>query len=94
MTRHPLPLIGYILPLSNAHVQIVSLCHCQTGLPAVQNCPTENVWSIMKHKIQQWRPQTVEQLKQEWKRIPPTTHRQLVPSVPKRLLSVAKGKGM
>uniref|UniRef100_A0A3B4BSZ1 Tc1-like transposase DDE domain-containing protein n=1 Tax=Pygocentrus nattereri TaxID=42514 RepID=A0A3B4BSZ1_PYGNA len=36
----------------------------------------ENVWHIMKHKIQQRSPQTVEQLKlyikQEWERIPPT----------------------
>uniref|UniRef100_A0AAR2IMB0 Tc1-like transposase DDE domain-containing protein n=1 Tax=Pygocentrus nattereri TaxID=42514 RepID=A0AAR2IMB0_PYGNA len=34
--------------------------------------PIENVWHIMKRKIRQWRPRTVEQLKlyikQEWER--------------------------
>ena len=59
--------------------------------------PIENVWRIMKRKIQQRRPRTVEQLKlyikQEWERIPPTKLQQLVSSVPKRLLSVVKRKG-
>ena len=59
--------------------------------------PIENVWRIMKRKIRQRRPRTVEQLKlyikQEWERIPPTKLQQLVSSVPKRLLSVVKRKG-
>ena len=59
--------------------------------------PIENVWRIMKRKIRQRRPRTVEQLKlyikQEWERIPPTKLQQWVSSVPKRLLSVVKRKG-
>ena len=59
--------------------------------------PIENVWRIMKRKIRQRRPRTVEQLKlyikQEWERIPPTKLQQLVSSVPKHLLSVVKRKG-
>uniref|UniRef100_A0AAR2K5U3 Tc1-like transposase DDE domain-containing protein n=1 Tax=Pygocentrus nattereri TaxID=42514 RepID=A0AAR2K5U3_PYGNA len=60
--------------------------------------PIENVWCVMKHKIRQLRPRTVEQLKlyikQEWERIPPTKLQQLVSLVPKRLLSVVKRKVM
>ena len=59
--------------------------------------PIENVWHIMKRKIQQRRLWTVEQLKlyikQEWERIPPEKLQKLVSSVPKRLLSVVKRKG-
>ena len=53
--------------------------------------PIENVWRIMKRKIRQRRPRTVEQLKlyikQEWERIPPEKLQKLVSSVPKRLLN-------
>lgn len=59
--------------------------------------PIENVWRIMKRKIRQRRPRTVEQLKlyikQEWGRIPPDKLQKLVSSLPKRLLSVVKRKG-
>ena len=59
--------------------------------------PIENVWRIMKRKIAQRRPRTVEQLKlyikQEWERIPPENLQKLVSSVPKRLLNVIKRKG-
>ena len=58
--------------------------------------PTENVWYIMKHKIQQ-RAQTVEHLKlyikQEWERILPSKLEQLVSLVPKCLLIVVKRTG-
>ena len=59
--------------------------------------PIENVWRIMKRKIAQRRPRTVEQLKlyikQEWERIPPENLQKLVSSVPKCLLNVIKRKG-
>ena len=59
--------------------------------------PIENVWHIMKRKIRQRRPRTVEQLKlyikQEWERIPSEKLQKLVSSVPNRLVSVVKRKG-
>lgn len=59
--------------------------------------PIENVWRIMKRRIRQRRPYTVEQLKlyikEEWERIPPAKLKELVSSVPRRLLSVVKRRG-
>ena len=59
--------------------------------------PIENVWRIMKRRIRQRWPRTVEQLKscihQEWAKIPLAKLQQLIPSVPKRLQSVIKRKG-
>ena len=53
------------------HVACIE-CVCLTGLPAVQICPIENVWRIIKRRIRQLRPRTVEQLKscihQEWEK--------------------------
>lgn len=50
------------------------------------------VWGIMKRKIRQRKPQTVQQekssIKQEWERISSTKLQQLESSVPRRLLSV------
>ena len=48
---------------------------CLTGLPSSPDLsPIENVWRIMKRRIRQRRPRTVEQLKscihQEWAKIP------------------------
>ncbi|KAL6463867.1 hypothetical protein MHYP_G00282580 [Metynnis hypsauchen] len=77
--------------LHSKRVRILDWPACSPDLS-----PIENVWRIMKHKIQQRRPRTVEQLKlyikQEWERIPPTKLQQLVSSVPRRLLSVVKMK--
>ena len=59
--------------------------------------PIENVWRIMKRRIGQWRPQTVEQLKacmrQEWAKIPLAKRQQWISSVPKQLQSMIKRKG-
>ncbi len=57
--------------------------------------PIENIWRIIKRKMRQRRPKTVEQLeaciRQEWDNIP--ILEQLVSSVPRRLQTVIKRRG-
>lgn len=59
--------------------------------------PIENIWRIIKRKMQQRRPKTVEQLeafiRQEWDNIPIPKLEQLVSSVPRRLQTVIKRRG-
>ena len=59
--------------------------------------PIENIWHIMKQKIRQRRPRTVEQLesyiRQEWDNIPLPKLQQLVSSVPRCLRTVVKRRG-
>uniref|UniRef100_A0A9J7YZN5 Tc1-like transposase DDE domain-containing protein n=1 Tax=Cyprinus carpio carpio TaxID=630221 RepID=A0A9J7YZN5_CYPCA len=58
--------------------------------------PIENIWCIIKRKMRQRRPKTVEQLeaciRQKWDSIPIPKLEQLV-SVPRRLQTVIKGRG-
>ncbi len=57
----------------------------------------ENIWRIIKRKMRQRRPKTVEQLeaciRQEWDNIPIPKLEQLVSSVPRRLQTVIKRRG-
>ncbi len=59
--------------------------------------PIENIWLIIKRKMRQRRPKTVEQLeaciRQEWDNIPIPKLEQLVSSVPRRLQTVIKRRG-
>ncbi len=59
--------------------------------------PIENIWRIIKRKMRQRRPKTVEQLeaciRQEWDNIPIPKLVQLVSSVPRRLQTVIKRRG-
>ena len=59
--------------------------------------PIENIWRIIKRKVRQRRPKTVEQLeaciRQEWDNIPIHKLEQLVSSVHRRLQSVIKRRG-
>ncbi len=59
--------------------------------------PIENIWCIIKRKMRQRRPKTVEQLeaciRQEWDDIPIPKLEQLVSSVPRRLQTVIKRRG-
>ncbi len=54
--------------------------------------PIENIWRIIKRKMRQRRPKTVEQL-EEWDNIPIPKLEQLVSSVPRRLQTVIKRRG-
>ncbi|MBN3294693.1 TCB1 transposase, partial [Polypterus senegalus] len=59
--------------------------------------PIENIWRIIKRKVRQRRPKTIEQLeaciRQEWESIPISKLEKLVSSVPRRLLSVVRRRG-
>uniref|UniRef100_A0A8C1ZAB2 Tc1-like transposase DDE domain-containing protein n=1 Tax=Cyprinus carpio TaxID=7962 RepID=A0A8C1ZAB2_CYPCA len=59
--------------------------------------PIENIWCIIKRKMRQRRPKTVEQLeaciRQEWDNIPIPKLEELVSSVPRRLQTVIKRRG-
>ncbi len=59
--------------------------------------PIENIWRIIKRKMLQRRPKTIEQLeaciRQEWDNIPIPKLEQLVSSVPRRLQTVIKIRG-
>ncbi len=59
--------------------------------------PIENIWRIIKRKMRQRRPKTVEQLeaciRQEWDNIPIPKLEQLVSSVPRPLQTVIKRRG-
>ncbi len=59
--------------------------------------PIESIWHIIKRKMRQRRPKTVEQLeaciRQEWDNIPIPKLEQLVSSVPRRLQTVIKRRG-
>src|SRR5215469_4948932 len=59
--------------------------------------PIENLWRILKRRVAQFRPKTIEQLRtlllREWQNIKPELTEKLVLSMPKRLESVIKLKG-
>ena len=59
--------------------------------------PIENIWRIIKRKVRQRRPKTIEQLeaciRHEWESIPISKLEKLVSSVPRRLLSVVRRRG-
>ncbi len=59
--------------------------------------PIENIWPIIKRKIHQRRPRTLQQLetyiRQEWDQIPRTKLQKLVTSKPRRLQTVLKRRG-
>uniref|UniRef100_A0A9J8DBY7 Tc1-like transposase DDE domain-containing protein n=1 Tax=Cyprinus carpio carpio TaxID=630221 RepID=A0A9J8DBY7_CYPCA len=59
--------------------------------------PIENIWRVIKRKMRQRRPKTVEQLeaciRQEWDNIPIPKLEQLVSSVPRHLQTVIKRRG-
>ncbi len=59
--------------------------------------PIENIWRIIKRKIHQKRPQTLQQLetyiRQEWDQIPTPKLQKLITSMPRCLQTVLKRRG-
>ncbi len=59
--------------------------------------PIENIWRIIKWKICQRRPQTLQQLetyiRQEWDQIPTPKLQKLITSMPRHLQTVLKRRG-
>ncbi len=59
--------------------------------------PIENIWRIIKRKIRQRRPWTLQQLetyiRQEWDQIPTPQLQKLITSMPRRLQNVLKRRG-
>ncbi len=59
--------------------------------------PIENIWCIIKRKIRQRRPQTLQQLetyiRQEWDQIPTPKLQKLITLMPRRLQTVLKRRG-
>ena len=59
--------------------------------------PIENIWRIIKLKIRQRRPQTLQQLetyiRQEWDQIPTPKLQTLITLMPRRLQTVLKRRG-
>ncbi len=78
--------------LRSRKVWMLNWLACSTDLS-----PIENIWHIIKRKIRQRRPRTLQQLetyiRQEWDQIPTPKLQKLVTSMPRCLQTVLKRRG-
>ncbi len=78
--------------LSSRRVRVLNWPACSPDLS-----PVENIWRIIKRKLRQRRPQTLQQLetyiRQEWDQIPTPKLQKLIILMPKRLQTVLKRRG-
>ncbi len=80
-----------------------AICRCQLKLyhakrkPYLNMVVVENIWRIIKQKIHQRWPRTLQQLetyiRQEWDQIPTPKLQKLITSMPRRLQTVLKRRG-
>ncbi len=75
--------------LRSRRVRVLNWTACSPDLS-----PIENIWCIIKRKIRQRRPRTLQQLetyiRQEWDQIPTPKLQKLITSMPRRLQIVLK----
>ncbi len=78
--------------LRSRRVRVLNWPACRPELS-----PIENIWCIIKGKICQRRPRTLQQLetyiRQEWDQIPSPKLQKLITSMPRRLQTVLKRRG-
>ncbi len=78
--------------LCSRRVRVLNWPACSLDLS-----PIENIWCIIKRKIRQRRPQTLQRLetyiRQEWDQIPTPKLQKLITSMPRHLQTVLKRGG-
>ncbi len=94
LEQHMLPSRGCVFQLLQQHGFVVKECGAELAC-SPDLSPIENIWGVIKLKICQKRPQTLQQLetyiKQEWDQIP--TLQKLITSMPRRLQTVLRRRG-